>query len=202
MPQSGSTSLIFCCVTGTACLPGFILLAAIANAICAGRAETIASATLCSLPRRGKFERRVDCRSCPLCGSSATGECLPSPHGSGPLEPICVRVAQIAEYMHPRLLECGACGLLYGDPVLSPTTLAAAYREAAFDSAGEAVYASGAYAERFAAYPQSAGPGRGARHRNGRRAFFERLLELGFANVAELSRPRLRSRLRSRRSSR
>jgi SAM-dependent methyltransferase len=50
------------------------------------------------------------------------------------------------EYMHYRLLECGLCDLLYANPLPTRESLEAAYREAAFDSAEEARYASEVYA--------------------------------------------------------
>jgi SAM-dependent methyltransferase len=48
--------------------------------------------------------------------------------------------------MHYRLLECGLCDVLYANPLPTQQSLEAAYREAAFDSAEEARYASEVYA--------------------------------------------------------
>jgi SAM-dependent methyltransferase len=87
------------------------------------------------------------------------------------------------EYMHPRLIECAGCGLLYGSPVLSPETLAEAYRDADFDGGNEGRYASITYAREIQKIMYrlpdlnealDIGTGDGA--------FLEQLIGLGFQN--------------------
>lgn len=91
---------------------------------------------------------------------------------------------KIPEYMHPRLIECPVCLLLYVSPALSVETLAAAYRSADFDSGAEAHYASATYAaeirkiiprlpDRDGALDIGTGDG----------AFLEQLIDLGFQNA-------------------
>jgi SAM-dependent methyltransferase len=87
--------------------------------------------------------------------------------------------------MHPRLRQCESCQVVYGDPVLSLESLAAGYREAAFDSGKEAGYASQTYRrliERIA--PQLPDLVGALDIGTGDGAFLERLLESGFTRVA------------------
>ncbi len=110
------------------------------------------------------------------------------------------------EYMHPRLIECPVCHLLYGSPVLSTETLAAAYQNADFDSGAEARHASVTYAaeirkilprlpDQIGALDIGTGDG----------AFLEELIDLGFQNVAGVepseapysaAKPEIRDRIR------
>jgi SAM-dependent methyltransferase len=110
------------------------------------------------------------------------------------------------EYMHPRLIECPACGLWYGSPVLSSDTLAAAYQRADFDSGAEASYASTSYAQQIRQILPRLSDCEGALDiGTGDGAFLERLLELGFRNVAGVepseapynaAKPDIRARIR------
>jgi SAM-dependent methyltransferase len=112
------------------------------------------------------------------------------------------------EYMHYRLLECKCCDVVYANPIPTRESLEHAYREAAFDSAEEARYASLAHAELLsgmldAPFRREAvldiGTGDGA--------FLEQLQRLGFEPVAgvepsrapvEAARPGIRSLIHQR----
>ena len=92
---------------------------------------------------------------------------------------------KLPEYMHPRLIECPTCLLLYGSPVLAPGTLAEAYEAADFDSGKEARYASDTYAAEIRKImPRLPGLDGALDIGTGDGAFLERLIELGFQNVA------------------
>jgi SAM-dependent methyltransferase len=123
-------------------------------------------------------------RVCPLCSSADTSHVFAEANiDLSKLDGFAFASRKLPEYMHPRLIECSGCGILYGSPVLSPETLAAAYRAADFDSAPEAGHASATYAaevrgidlpQREAALDIGTGDG----------SFLEELLELGFRKVA------------------
>jgi SAM-dependent methyltransferase len=88
------------------------------------------------------------------------------------------------EYMHPRMVECGGCNLVYASPAISREVLCGAYAEAAFDSGQESHFASETYgglvAAEFDSIPQrhsalDIGAGDGS--------FLEKLMSLGFEEV-------------------
>lgn len=125
-------------------------------------------------------------RRCPLCSSQDQSRVIAESNiDLDKLNSFAFASRKNPEYMHPRLVECPACGLLYGSPVLAPESLADAYRGADFDSGTEAGYASRTYAAEIRRIiPRlqkldgvlDIGTGDGV--------FLERLLELGFRNVA------------------
>ena len=91
---------------------------------------------------------------------------------------------KLPEYMHPRLIECDLCGMLYADPALSPGTLASAYESAAFDSGIEAYYASATYARHLRKILTLLPDLNGAIDiGTGNGALLEQFLALGFQNV-------------------
>jgi 2-polyprenyl-3-methyl-5-hydroxy-6-metoxy-1,4-benzoquinol methylase len=88
------------------------------------------------------------------------------------------------EYMHPRMVECAECGLLYGNPVLAQRALTEAYKEAAFDSGQESFFASETYAKLVAAQLRQLGCHDSALDIGaGDGQFIERLLSLDFRSV-------------------
>jgi SAM-dependent methyltransferase len=92
---------------------------------------------------------------------------------------------KMPEYMHPRLVECSECGILYGTPVLSPETLAGAYEAAQFDSEDEGNRASRTYAHEIRKIlPRLPDLNGSLDIGAGNGAFIEELLALGFKNVA------------------
>jgi SAM-dependent methyltransferase len=124
-------------------------------------------------------------RACPLCDSRGAGRVFAEsnidPEG---LTQFAFASRKLPEYMHPRLVDCADCGMLYANPVLSAGTLSNLYQAAAFDSQEESRLASFVYKrmlekhcanlpDRQEAIDIGAGDG----------AFCERLVELGFSNV-------------------
>lgn len=146
-------------------------------------------------------------RTCPLCGAPPADATVFAASNIDPakLDEFAFASRKLPEYMHPRLLECAACGLLYGSPVLSVETLAGAYEEAAFDSGEEARYASATYAAHIRPLlPVLPRSGRALDIGTGDGAFLEQLVSLGFdASGVEPSRapiaaakPDIRRRIR------
>jgi SAM-dependent methyltransferase len=146
-------------------------------------------------------------RSCPLCGSVNQSRVIAESNiDLAKLDQFAFASRKKPEYMHPRLIECPNCGLLYGSPVLSPETLADAYRGAAFDSGTEGRYASKTYAREIQKImghlpdldsSLDIGTGDGA--------FLEQLINLGFQNPGGVepsqapyaaARPEIRERIR------
>ena len=113
---------------------------------------------------------------------------------------------KLPEYMHPRLLVCSDCGLLYGSPVLSRGSLAGAYRDAEFDSSDEAHFASATYAAEVRRVMGRLPDLNGALDiGTGDGAFVEALLGLGFHDVIGVepseapvaaAKPEIRPRIR------
>jgi len=124
-------------------------------------------------------------RPCPLCGwNGETRVFAESNIDLAELDGFAFASRKLPEYMHPRLLVCGKCGILYGNPVLSPGTLARAYQTADFDSGGEAHYASATYAAHVRKLLPRLPDLQGALDiGTGDGAFLEALLQLGFQNV-------------------
>jgi len=85
------------------------------------------------------------------------------------------------EYMHFRLLTCGACGLTYGSPVPSAETASEAYRGASFESNAESADAARTYARYLRR--QGFEPGRTLDIGCGDGAFLRELRRLGFRDV-------------------
>lgn len=146
-------------------------------------------------------------RPCPLCGSVDQSRVIAESNiDLAKLDKFAFASRKKPEYMHPRLIECPGCGLLYGSPVLSPDTLASAYRDAAFDSGNEGRHASKTYGREIhkiiSRLPDlnsslDIGTGDGA--------FLEELISLGFANPTGVepseapyaaARPEIRARIR------
>jgi SAM-dependent methyltransferase len=125
-------------------------------------------------------------RACPLCGSNGASRVFAESNiDLAVLDGFAFASRKLPEYMHPRLIACGQCGILYGNPVLSPGTLATAYQLADFDSGGEAHYASTTYAAHVRKILPRLPDLDGALDiGTGDGAFLECLLELGFRNVA------------------
>lgn len=124
-------------------------------------------------------------RPCPLCGSTDNRLVLTEAnYDPAQLGPYAFASRKLPEYMHHRLIECPHCALLYASPVPDTSNLQAAYRDAGFDSAEEARWASHTYIglvnsnlqklrDRVGALDIGTGDG----------AFLHRLLEAGFSNV-------------------
>ena len=124
-------------------------------------------------------------RRCPLCGSKDESRLFAESNiNLEQLDGFAFASRKLPEYMHARLMECSRCGLLYGNPVLSPGALATAYQKAEFDSAGEAHYASSTYARQIRNILPVLPDLNGALDiGTGDGAFLEKLLDLCFENV-------------------
>ena len=124
-------------------------------------------------------------RHCPLCGPDGESRLFAESNiNLEQLDGFAFASRKLPEYMHARLMECGGCGILYGNPVLSPGVLAAAYQTADFDSGGEADYASSSYAKQIRNILPLLPDLNGALDiGTGDGAFLEKLLDLSFRNV-------------------
>ena len=123
-------------------------------------------------------------RTCPLCGGDDAHVLTEATLDEGKLTMSAFASRKLPEYMHSRMVECNACGMLYANPVLRPESLADAYKDASFESGAESRLAAVTY--RTLLEPHLAGlPSRtsaldiGA----GDGAFVEELLALGFTDV-------------------
>ncbi len=125
-------------------------------------------------------------RPCPLCQSQDDARVFAEANiDLEKLDAFAFASRKLPEYMHPRLIDCPRCGLLYGNPVLSHETLAGAYQSADFDSSDEAHWASRTYAQRVDRFLRRLPDLDGALDiGTGDGAFLEELLRLGFRNVA------------------
>jgi SAM-dependent methyltransferase len=146
-------------------------------------------------------------RSCPLCGSVDKSHVVAESNiDLAKLDKFAFASRKRPEYMHPRLIQCPSCGLLYGTPVLSPETLAEAYCAAAFDSGNEARYASDTYAREVRKIMRRLPDLSGSLDiGTGDGAFLRQLISLGFQNVSgvepsqapyDAAPPEIRNRIR------
>jgi len=86
--------------------------------------------------------------------------------------------------MHHRLIACPICDLLYADPAPTPESLFGNYREAAYDSSEEAVFAAATYARLLPPIlPRISPLGAALDIGAGDGAFVEKLLAAGFPEV-------------------
>jgi hypothetical protein len=124
-------------------------------------------------------------RACPLCGAEDARVMVEATLDEDRLTESAFASRKLPEYMHSRMVECNACGMLYANPVLRQVTLAQAYRDASFDSGAESRLAAVTYRAmlepHLAALPSrnsalDIGAGDGA--------FLDELLALGFQKVA------------------
>ncbi|MGI8426483.1 MAG: class I SAM-dependent methyltransferase [Actinomycetota bacterium] len=132
------------------------------------------------------MDLKLNARPCPLCGSEDDSAVLADQMlDTDRLDQFAFSSRKLPEYMHYRLVVCPVCELVYANPAPAPEALAVGYREAAYDSSEEARYAAATYG-RLVASIMSRLPDKdsaldiGA----GDGAFLERLLDLGFRDVA------------------
>jgi len=146
-------------------------------------------------------------RSCPLCGSVEQSHVVAESNiDLSKLDKFAFASRKKPEYMHPRLIECPSCSLLYGSPVLSPETLADAYRDAAFDGGNEARQASETYTREVRKIMRRLPDLNGSLDiGTGDGAFLGQLIRLGFQNVIGVepshapyaaAQPEIRDRIR------
>ena len=124
-------------------------------------------------------------RSCPLCGSTAEGKVIVESNVElSRLTEFAFASRKLPEYMHCRMVECGACGLLYGNPAVSSESGLNAYKDAAFDSGQESEFAAQTYAKLIAGQLNSIGSREKALDIGaGDGAFLEQLVQLGFRDI-------------------
>lgn len=124
-------------------------------------------------------------RPCPLCGSTAEGKVIVESNVElSKLTEFAFASRKLPEYMHSRMVECGACGLLYGTPAVSIDSGLNAYRDAAFDSGQESQFAAQTYAKLIAGQlNSSASRERALDIGAGDGAFLEQLIQLGFRDI-------------------
>jgi len=124
-------------------------------------------------------------RACPLCGSDDESRVYAESNIEfAALDGFAFASRKDPEYMHYRLIECGTCGILYGNPVLSPATLVREYTEAHFSSSTEARFAALTYGFHLRVIAEQLPDLNGAIDIGaGDGAFLEQLMHLGFENI-------------------
>lgn len=124
-------------------------------------------------------------RACPTCGADAPSRVFaPARVDEAQLDEYAFASRKVPEYMHHRLLECGRCDLVYASPAPKPEALADAYRDAAYDSAEEARFASRTYGAHLDSFAGRLPDRDGALDiGTGEGSFLSELLDRGFANV-------------------
>ena len=92
-------------------------------------------------------------RACPVCGSTDESRVFAQANiDPAQFNAFSFSSRKLPEYMHPRLIECPSCDLVYANPAITQESLAAGYEAAAFDSSEEASHAArtyGSYLTRF-----------------------------------------------------
>jgi SAM-dependent methyltransferase len=124
-------------------------------------------------------------RSCPLCSSEKERRVVVESNiDAAMLTESAFASRKYPEYMHPRMVECAGCGLLYANPVLSHRTVFEAYQKATFDSGHESAFASQTYAKLVEAQLKSLGRCDSALDIGaGDGSFVEQVISLGFRRV-------------------
>jgi SAM-dependent methyltransferase len=146
-------------------------------------------------------------RACPVCGSDSQYRIFKEAAFDPSLwDRFAFSSRKTPEYMHYRLLECGRCDILYANPLPARESLDEAYRDAAYDSADEARYASDSYAEFLSTIlPNLSRLDAALDIGTGDGAFLEHVLRCGFERVVgvepsrapvEAARPAVRDLIR------
>ena len=146
-------------------------------------------------------------RSCPLCGSTDFTVFAESNVDERKLTTSAFASRKLPEYMHARMVECKACGMLYANPALRQENLSTAYKEASFDAEAESRLAAQTYRAFLENHGLSASLRKSALDIGaGDGAFVEQLLAMGFDDVVgvepsqaplEAAKPEIRAHLRS-----
>jgi SAM-dependent methyltransferase len=145
-------------------------------------------------------------RNCPLCGSNDFKVFAESTIDERKLTSSTFASRKLPEYMHPRMVECNACGMLYANPALQQETLGEAYKEASFDGQLESLLAARTYRRLLENYRAPSLHGGDALDIGaGDGAFVEQLLAMGFNNAVgvepsdapiQTAKPEIRGHLR------
>ncbi|HLJ57341.1 MAG TPA: class I SAM-dependent methyltransferase [Chthonomonadaceae bacterium] len=132
------------------------------------------------------LEAATAARACPICGEGAPGRLFAAANiDSSRLDEFAFSSRKTPEFMHYRLLECAVCDLVYAAEAPTAAFLEQAYDAAEFASAVEAEFASRTYAGVVRRLLPRLADRRGALDiGTGDGCFLERLIELGFEDVA------------------
>jgi SAM-dependent methyltransferase len=123
-------------------------------------------------------------RACPLCGGDDANVMAESTIDERKLTVSAFASRKLPEYMHSRMVECRACGMLYANPALRQEALAEAYEDASFDSGAESQLAAVTYTSLLQPHLSALSSRRSALDVGaGDGAFVEQLLALGFTEV-------------------
>lgn len=125
-------------------------------------------------------------RRCPVCGADGADNLFAEAnYDATKLDAFAYASRKMPEGMHPRLVRCDACDLIYATPAPAIDALADAYESAAFDSGEEAALAARTYIDYILRVVPTLPDRAGALDiGTGDGAFLERLLENGFTGVA------------------
>lgn len=93
-----------------------------------------------------RFRFELVARVCPGCGADDTQPFADANVDPEALDAFAFAARKLPEYMHHALVVCRKCDLMFANPAPDPSSLEAAYREAAFDAASESRYAARTYA--------------------------------------------------------
>lgn len=125
-------------------------------------------------------------RACPVCGTASADArvFLEESIDSARLSASSYASRKVPEFMSHRLVRCPGCSLVYVPQPPAQDTLAAAYHEAAYDSAQEAEDAATSYIQALAPLLQRLGPARSALEiGTGTGVFLEQLARLGWSEL-------------------
>lgn len=145
-------------------------------------------------------------RNCPLCGGNDFTVFAESTIDERKLSSSTFASRKLPEYMHPRMVECNSCRMLYANPALQQETLGEAYKEASFDGRLESLLAARTYRRLLESHrKQFLGGGSALDIGAGDGAFVEQLLAMGFGSAVgiepseapiQAARPLIRGHLR------
>jgi SAM-dependent methyltransferase len=124
-------------------------------------------------------------RNCPLCGRRDTSSVFcESTFDEKKLDASSFASRKLPEFMHFRFLVCTSCDLLYSSPVPPVEWFRSGYRDAGYDSAEEARFASRTYARHLDGFLQALPDREGALDiGTGNGAFLECLQDRAFKRI-------------------
>jgi SAM-dependent methyltransferase len=119
-------------------------------------------------------------RDCPLCRCNDFKVFAESTIDESKLTAASFASRKLPEYMHPRMVECNGCKLLYANPTLHQDSLGNAYEGASFDAETESFLAARTYRRLLESHLHTVANGKRAIDIG---AFVEQLLDMGFEDV-------------------
>jgi SAM-dependent methyltransferase len=139
-----------------------------------------------AVPRAGRCSPAPTVeRNCPVCATPEFSRLFADArYDIAHLDEFAFASRKLPEYMHLRLHECERCDTVYASPVFATGALAAAYRDAAYDSTETARFAAETYGEFLPDLLQQLPGADGALDvGTGDGAFLAQLLKHGLTNV-------------------